>query len=143
MAKLERRDVAKEAFWRGALAKFAASGLTIRAFCRREGLSESAFYFWRRELAVRQRQAMARTGEVSAPRPLRTGQNSRPSAAFVPAVIAAAPQPGAAPGVFEPATAASSLALEITDGCVLRFFGPTAVAQLAELVCHLQARREG
>ncbi len=43
----------RELFWRGKLTEFVASGLSIRAFCRREGLAESAFYFWRRrEIAV-------------------------------------------------------------------------------------------
>ena len=42
------RDVAKERFWRGVLKKFAAGGLSVRAFCRQERLSEPSFYAWRR-----------------------------------------------------------------------------------------------
>ena len=124
MAKVERRDGAREVFWRGALAKFSAGGLSIRAFCRREGLTESAFYAWRRELRLRE-------GEAA------LALEGRP--AFVPAVLAAT-TPSAAPAADEPASAVSSIALEIVGGCVLRFHGATAAAQLAELVCHLQAR---
>ena len=46
------RDPAKEVFWREALQRFAASGLSIREFCQREQLTESAFYAWRRTLGA-------------------------------------------------------------------------------------------
>jgi len=48
-----KRSVEKEEFWRLALAEYANSGLTVRAFCQREALSEASFYFWRRELRTR------------------------------------------------------------------------------------------
>jgi hypothetical protein len=67
MANRER-DLAKEAYWRQALRRFSASGLSGRAFCQREQLTESAFYAWRRTLGERD-------GE----------SNSGP--AFVPAVV--------------------------------------------------------
>lgn len=51
MAK--RRDAAKERFWRQVIARQRASGLSIRAFCECEGLTESSFYLWRRELGRR------------------------------------------------------------------------------------------
>ena len=40
----------KAEFWNLALGEFRSSGLTIREFCRREGLSEPAFYAWRKKL---------------------------------------------------------------------------------------------
>jgi hypothetical protein len=49
----QRRDPEREAFWRGALKRFDGSGLTVRAFCQRERLTESAFYAWRRTIAQR------------------------------------------------------------------------------------------
>lgn len=52
------RSAEKESFWRLALSEFHASGLTVRAFCAREGLSEQSFYTWRRTL--RQRDAEKR-----------------------------------------------------------------------------------
>jgi hypothetical protein len=52
MAKQER-DLAKEAHWRDVFQQFAASGLSVRGFCRREALGEINFYAWRRTLALR------------------------------------------------------------------------------------------
>ncbi len=34
-------------FWRGVIADFAGSGLTVRAYCRQRGVSQAAFYRWR------------------------------------------------------------------------------------------------
>lgn len=48
-----RRDASKERFWRDVLRRFAASGLSVRAFCKRERLTESAFYAWRRTIGAR------------------------------------------------------------------------------------------
>lgn len=40
----------KREFWRLALIEYEKSGLSIRAFCQRENLSEPSFYAWRRKL---------------------------------------------------------------------------------------------
>jgi transposase len=45
-----RRDSQQEAFWRKAIGRQAAGSLGVRAFCQRERLSESAFYWWRRSI---------------------------------------------------------------------------------------------
>ena len=57
MAK-RRRSAEREASWREALRRQDASGLSVRAFCRREKLHESAFYFWRRAVADRDTEAV-------------------------------------------------------------------------------------
>jgi hypothetical protein len=44
-------DAAKHARWAGYLRCFATSGLGVREFCRRQGLSEPSFYFWRKRLS--------------------------------------------------------------------------------------------
>lgn len=36
--------------WREAVARFAESGLSVRAFCLREGISDSSFNRWRKRL---------------------------------------------------------------------------------------------
>lgn len=48
-----RRSAEKEAFWRLALAEHRQSGLPVRDFCSREGLSTATFYAWKRTLRVR------------------------------------------------------------------------------------------
>jgi hypothetical protein len=50
-----RRNPVKEQFWRQVLTRRRGSGLSVRAFCEREGVSEASFYMWRRELAHRDR----------------------------------------------------------------------------------------
>jgi hypothetical protein len=48
-----KRSVEKEEFWRLVLAEHAASDLSVRAFRKREAISEASFYFWKRELVSR------------------------------------------------------------------------------------------
>jgi transposase len=59
------RDRAKEREWRERMRRWQRSGESVRAFCRREELRESAFYAWRRELARRreERQALQANGK--------------------------------------------------------------------------------
>jgi len=61
------RDLEKERQWRKRLEDHGESGLSVRAFCRREGLGEPRFYWWQRELAKRDGEArksgIARRGE--------------------------------------------------------------------------------
>jgi hypothetical protein len=54
MANGRGRDERREAQWRRVVRGQRQSGLTIREFCRKSNLPESAFYFWRRELERRQ-----------------------------------------------------------------------------------------
>jgi hypothetical protein len=46
-----KRGEARE-FWEAALRLWSESGLSVRAFCQREGLRENAFYSWRRKQDV-------------------------------------------------------------------------------------------
>ncbi|MCO6045265.1 hypothetical protein NG895_15240 [Aeoliella sp. ICT_H6.2] len=108
MAK-KQRDPAKEGYWRKVLGRFAASGLSVREFCKREQLTESAFYAWRRTIDERE--------EAGGSQP-----------AFVPAVVT------------NDENYETSVAVELPGGCLLRFSGPTATQQLAELIVALQSR---
>ncbi len=47
------RDPAKERFWRKAVRGWRRSGLSVRAYCAGNQLSEQNFYAWRREIARR------------------------------------------------------------------------------------------
>lgn len=53
MARGMRRDRKKEEFWRRRLRAQAGSGLSVRAWCRQQDTRESAFYWWRTQLARR------------------------------------------------------------------------------------------
>jgi hypothetical protein len=44
------RKLGREPYWRMVLARWRRSGLSVRAFCRAEGVSEPSFYGWRRKL---------------------------------------------------------------------------------------------
>ena len=57
------RDLKKELYWRDMLAQHRQSGLTIRDFCRKQGLTESLFYAWRREVKHRRPAKGGRTGK--------------------------------------------------------------------------------
>ena len=80
MAKGKIRDKGKEAFWQRTIQEQRQSGLSVRAFCRKHAAHESAFYFWRRELARREEaEPGATTGRAA---------RSRRQAAFVPVHVA-------------------------------------------------------
>jgi transposase-like protein len=57
MPKGHPRDPRKERYWRQLLQRWQRSGLSIRAFCNRQGCSEASFHAWRRTLAQRDRPA--------------------------------------------------------------------------------------
>lgn len=44
------RSAEKAAFWKYVLSEHVESGLSISAFCRREGVSQASFYQWRKKL---------------------------------------------------------------------------------------------
>ena len=104
------RDAKREAFWRGVFKRHAASGLTIRAFCQREQLTESAFFAWRR--TIQQRDAEAKLPK-------------RP--AFLPVVVDGDHCRNGA------------IVIGLTGGRELRLPESIAVERLAELVRALEA----
>jgi transposase-like protein len=56
----DRQD--RRAFWELAIDQQKSSGLSVRAFCRREGLNEASFYSWRRRLNEEESSARAESG---------------------------------------------------------------------------------
>ncbi len=59
MAKGTSRDLEKEAAWRHRLEQHARSGQSVRAWCSQHRVTETAFYWWRRELARRDAESHA------------------------------------------------------------------------------------
>jgi hypothetical protein len=73
-----RRSAEKESYWRRQLEGQAASGLSVRRYCRERGLSEPSFYVWRKELQKRDLEAAAKTKAQKSRRVLsgKTGHSS-------------------------------------------------------------------
>jgi transposase-like protein len=64
-----RRDPSRERSWRQTIRQQQHSGLNVRDFCRREGLKDGTFRWWRQELARRDRQTAGASVTVSALEP--------------------------------------------------------------------------
>lgn len=103
-----QRDPKRERFWQDALRRQKGSGLTVRAFCAREQLPETAFHAWRRIL--RERDAERRSTPAPAP-------------ALVPVVVREDQR--------EPAAA---IAIELRGGRVMRLPASMPAEQLARIV---------
>ena len=52
--------------WQSMLARFADSGLTVSAFCRREAISAASFYQWRTRLGAQPSVMPARSEQAAA-----------------------------------------------------------------------------
>ena len=71
-----RVDSERQVYWEEAMRRWRESGQSVRAFCRNEGVRESAFYFWRRELAQRSHRTEAANGSRPQASPLTTASHS-------------------------------------------------------------------
>jgi len=89
MGKGPTRSEALETAWRERIARQQQSGQTARDFCRHGNLKESAFYYWRRELARRDGQSSRAPAKRVRRKPAR-----RDSSPFLPISVApTAPAP--------------------------------------------------
>lgn len=113
----QHRDAAKERYWRRTVGEQRRSGQSIRGFCRGRGLAESAFYFWRGELARRDRplpprrrsrlpHAANRRGSTTGPRRISGGHAA--AATLLPLTI------------FSKTGPSAPLEVMLPDGVVLR-----------------------
>ena len=88
----------KEREWRGILARWKAGGLKGRPFCKREGIQESSFFHWKREIRLRDQRRQSgevRFVPVSVSKPIGFfdvtvlgGRSVRVAADFDPAALA-------------------------------------------------------
>lgn len=65
LAPSKHRDPIKESLWRDRVQRQSHSGLSVRGFCKHQLLTESSFYFWRREIQRRDVRADAHRPAVA------------------------------------------------------------------------------
>ena len=112
------RDSEKERVWRGRLRRYAASNVTVRKFCEREGVRESSFFAWRRTIAKRD--------GVSNVQP--NVDLGRRTPAFVPMVLT------------DDQSRDSSIEILLASGFVVKLPTSTSADRLADVVFALQSR---
>ena len=88
-----QRDPLREKFWRRTIRQQQHSGLTVRAFCLREGLKEGAFRWWRQALARRDREVAATTQADREVEPLEAAPTFLPVRLLDPEAIPTRPSP--------------------------------------------------
>lgn len=126
-----QRSIEKERAWRAVVERQRQSGLSIRAFCRRDSLSEPSFYAWRRELWRRDRERSAHQPRETKARPRETAVSS----AFLPVTVTAA---GSVERVLE-VSCGDGLRLSVWPGCDASLLQ----AALSVLTAHAVGRLEG
>jgi hypothetical protein len=111
MAKKKVRDLKKEARWRKIVTGQRRSGQTVRQYCRDKDLTESAFWFWKRELARRDAE---NAGHSTVPRSRSARQRHRARAtSIIPVTIGPALPYAAAVEVSLP----RGVSVRVATGC--------------------------
>lgn len=135
MARKGERDPKRERFWRAVLKRRQRSGLSVREFCRGERLSEASYYYWRREVARRDREPRptvrrGRAAEVASRAATRKARAAS-GPLFRELAILAGPS----------SSGEDCLEILLPDGCRLRV--PSAVDRqlLCDVLVALEARR--
>lgn len=142
-------------FWEAAIRLWNESGLSVREFCRREGLAEHSFYFWRRELLPENpssgvnRQPLATDGgEVIADqrrtrkrgRMTDTASTDAPAVEFMPVCVVAEDVSRARPMSTEMVAEISSIEIVHRSGWRVRITDGFAPATLAAVLTVLEQR---
>jgi transposase-like protein len=135
MARKGERDPRRERFWREVVQRQRESGLTVKGFCRKAKLSEALYYFWRRELARRDRE-------------LPSGQRRRKRGAGATPRARIGRLPAASPPLFQElaihdvaSPADRGLEIILPGGCRVRVSAGVNRGLLADVLQALEARR--
>lgn len=114
---IRKKNVERESYWRDVVRRQAASGMSIRQFCAKEGVSQPSFYAWRRRLRDR-------VGAGKKPRRRRTESGSNSDRPFIPVTLL------------------ESCALEIIHplGCGVRVVGAVDIDGLKQVLDVLDGR---
>lgn len=125
------RDPELDRVWRGRVREQARGKLSVRDFCELHELPESAFYYWRREIARRDA-----TSRIRVTRARETIQHSR----FLPVAMAADDQDSAVPSESLRKSAAAFLELVHPGGVIVRVPAVCDAAMLAMVLDVLERR---
>ena len=106
-----------EARWRERIQRWRSSGLSIRQFCRRDGVGEPAFYSWRKRLA-----ASVGSSVVSSSRP-----RGRTSFSFLPVEVLGGVSANA---VVANAVVAGQIEIVLSRGVTIRVGGDVDESRL-------------
>ena len=119
-----RVDGKKERLWRGRIRRQQQSGLSIRAFCAEESLSEASFHWWRRELPHRLAES-----RIGPPAGLQRASPGSPEVArFVPVTVA-------------PSSPCPSIEIILPGGVLVRVLQDCSSQLLGEVLAALEARQ--
>lgn len=122
MAGRGKRSKEKERQWRKTLAEQRRSGESVRGFCRERGLQETSFYWWRRQIERRDR-------EAEVPR-----SKALPAEASVLAPVVVM-------GERDELTRSVAIEIEFRGGTVVRVLGNTTGEQLGMVLGVLERSR--
>lgn len=84
MARLQR-DLKREQIWRRHLEQQRTSGVTVRAYCLTNALRETSFFYWKKEIAKRDREASPSAATT-------TASTATAVPAFVPVAVIHSPR---------------------------------------------------
>ncbi len=65
MSKDKKTETDQQQFWQMVLETFKTSNLSVRQFCKQEGLTEPVFYSWRKKLAASNESAIDEQKDMS------------------------------------------------------------------------------
>ena len=116
-----RGDSERAGEWRERLARWLASGLSVRAFCAQQGVAEASFYYWKRALRLRDAETPSAAARSSAAaRETAVGATVAGSTVAGSTVTGprAEPHPRPKPPLFVPLTVLPSVGPSVAAGTI-------------------------
>lgn len=136
--RIERGDAQKQRYWEEVVRRWREGGQSVRGFCRAEGLRESAFYFWRRELTRRGDRVDVGSGSRLQARPMtpvsRSSARVSPRRGSTPSFL---PVQVVGPGVAE---TSQGVEIILAQGRAVRVRAGFDRQTLADVLAVLEAR---
>ena len=136
--RVRQGGAARQTYWEEVMRRWRESSQSVREFCRNEGVRESAFYFWRRELAQRSQSTDAVRKSRPPASPLTTASHSSERASSrhssVPSFLPVRVVEDVA------VEAASGVEIILAHGCTVRVRSGFDRQTLADVLAVLEVR---